>query len=145
MARGVNKVILIGNTGKDPEVRYMPTGKAVANISIATSEKWKDKQTGEDQERTEWHNLVFFGRVAEIVGEFVKKGQQIYVEGMLRTRKWQDKEGNDRWSTEIVCHNMQLLGNRGSGGGREQSQESSHPEASAPRDSGEDFDDDIPF
>src|SRR5690606_17815587 len=117
MARGVNKGILVGNLGKDPEVRYMPSGSAAANVTLATSESWKDKQTGEQKERTEWHNIVFFGRLAEIAGEYLKKGSQIYVEGSLRTRKWQDKSGNDRYTTEIVASEMQMLGGRGGGGG----------------------------
>jgi single-strand DNA-binding protein len=156
MARGVNKVILIGNLGKDPEVRYMPSGGAVANVTIATSESWKDKQTGEQQERTEWHNVVFFNRLAEIVGEYLKKGSQVYVEGSLRTRKWQDKEGRDRYTTEIVAGEMQMLGSRGGGGGGggySQSGGSSRaPAASESGGSGggfgggaEEFDDDIPF
>ena len=115
MARGVNKVILIGNLGKDPEVRYLPSGSAVANVTLATSEQWKDKQTGDQQERTEWHNVAFFGRLAEIVGEYLKKGSQVYVEGSLRTRKWQDKNGNDRYTTEIIASEMQMLGGRGGG------------------------------
>lgn len=148
MARGVNKVILIGNLGRDPEVRYMPSGSAVANVALATSEQWKDKQTGEQQERTEWHNVVFFGRLAEIVGEYLKKGSQVYVEGSLRTRKWQDKEGKDRYTTEIVANEMQMLGGRGGGGGGgnydyNQDQPKRQP-AGAPAAS-EDFDDDIPF
>jgi len=120
MARGVNKVILVGNLGKDPEVRYTPGGSAVANVTIATSDQWKDKQTGENQERTEWHRVVFFNRLAEIVAEYVKKGQQIYIEGRLQTRKWQDQGGQDRYTTEIVANEMQMLGGRsggGSGGG----------------------------
>ena len=149
MARGVNKVILIGNLGKDPEVRYMPSGGAVTNITIATSESWKDKQTGEQQERTEWHNVVFFNRLAEIAGEYLKKGSKIYIEGSLRTRKWQDKEGKDRYTTEIVANEMQMLDSRGSGGGSSTSQredsgggwKKSEPVAET---AGE-FDDDIPF
>lgn len=117
MARGVNKVILVGNLGKDPEVRYTPGGSAVANVTIATSDQWKDKQTGENQERTEWHRVVFFNRLAEIVSEYVKKGQQIYIEGRLQTRKWQDQSGQDRYTTEIVANEMQMLGGRGGGGG----------------------------
>lgn len=117
MARGVNKVILVGNLGKDPEVRYMPSGGAVANVTIATSEQWKDKQTGDAQERTEWHQVVFYGRPAEIVGEFLRKGSQIYVEGSMRTRKWQDKQGNDRYTTEIIASDMQMLGTPRSGQG----------------------------
>jgi len=159
MARGVNKVILIGNLGKDPEVRYMPSGGAVANVTIATSESWKDKQTGEQQERTEWHNVVFFNRLAEIVGEYLKKGSQVYVEGSLRTRKWQDKEGRDRYTTEIVAGEMQMLGGRGGGGGgggggyNQSSAPARAPAASESGGSGggfgggggEEFDDDIPF
>lgn len=117
MARGVNKVILIGNLGADPETRYLPSGGAVANINIATSESWKDKQSGQLQERTEWHRVVFFNRLAEIVGEYLKKGSKVYVEGSLRTRKWQDKEGRDQYTTEIVANEMQMLDSRGGGGG----------------------------
>ena len=117
MARGINKVILIGNLGQDPEVRYMPSGGAVANLRLATSENWKDKNTGELQERTEWHTVVMFGRLGEIAGEYLKKGSKIYVEGRLQTRKWQGKDGNDRWSTEIVANEMQMLDSRGGGGG----------------------------
>src|SRR6185503_2201161 len=102
MARGVNKVILIGNLGKDPEVKYLPSGSAVVNTTLATSESFKDKESGEKKERTEWHNIVFFGKVAEIAGEYLRKGSQVYVEGSLRTRKWQDKSGSDRYTTEIV-------------------------------------------
>lgn len=146
MARGVNKVILVGNLGKDPEVRYMPSGSAAANVTLATSESWKDKQTGEQKERTEWHNIVFFGRLAEIAGEYLKKGSQIYVEGSLRTRKWQDKSGNDRYTTEIVANEMQMLGSRGgSGGGGGYSQEPANAPASSSSGAGMDFDDDIPF
>lgn len=116
MARGVNKVILIGNLGQDPEVRYMPSGGAVANVRLATSESWKDKTSGEQQERTEWHTVVFFNRLAEIVGEYLKKGSQVYIEGSLRTRKWQ-KDGVDRYSTEIIANEMQMLGGRGGSGG----------------------------
>ncbi|MDP1707691.1 MAG: single-stranded DNA-binding protein [Gammaproteobacteria bacterium] len=117
MARGINKVILVGNLGKDPEIRYMPSGGAVANITIATSESWKDKTSGEQQERTEWHNVVFYNRLAEIVGEYLKKGSQVYVEGSLRTRKWQDKNtGTDRYTTEIIANEMQMLGSKGGGG-----------------------------
>lgn len=152
MARGINKVILVGNLGKDPEVRYAPNGGAVANITIATSESWKDKTSGEKQERTEWHRVVFFGKLAEIAGEYLKKGAQIYVEGRLQTRKWQDKEGKDRYTTEIVANDMQMLGSRGSAGesyNQDVGESSGHerkgmpePSRSAPA---EDFDDDIPF
>jgi len=117
MARGINKVTIVGNLGNDPEVKYMPSGGAVANISVATSESWKDKQTGQPQERTEWHRIVFFNRLAEIVGEYLKKGSQVYVEGSLRTRKWQDQGGQDRYTTEIVASEMQMLGGRQGGGG----------------------------
>ena len=154
MSRGVNKVILIGNAGKDPEVRYMPNGNAVANLTLATSESWKDKNTGETQERTEWHRIVFFRRLGEIVGEYVKKGSKIYVEGKLQTRKWQDQSGQDRYTTEIVADQMQMLDSRGSGGsanfgstGNQQQQPQQQPssapaQSSAPNDG---FDDDIPF
>jgi single-strand DNA-binding protein len=109
MARGINKVILVGNLGQDPETRYLPAGNAVTNITVATSETWKDKQTGQPQERTEWHRVVFFNRLAEIAGEYLKKGAKIYVEGSLRTRKWQDQSGQDRFTTEIVAAEMQML------------------------------------
>ena len=117
MARGINKVTIVGNLGNDPEVKYMPSGGAVTNISVATSESWKDKQTGQPQERTEWHRIVFFNRLAEIAGEYLKKGSQVYVEGSLRTRKWQDQSGQDRYTTEIVGSEMQMLGGRQGGGG----------------------------
>lgn len=113
MARGVNKVILVGNLGTDPEVRYMPSGGAVATVSLATSDGWKDKQTGQMQERTEWHRVVFFNRLGEIAGEYLKKGSKVYVEGRLRTNKWQDKNGMDRYTTEIVATEMQMLDSRG--------------------------------
>jgi single-strand DNA-binding protein len=153
MARGVNKVILVGHLGKDPDVRYAPSGQAIANVTIATSEQWKDKNTGEKQERTEWHRVVFFGKLGEIAGEYLKKGSQVYVEGRLQTRKWQDKDGNDKYTTEIVANDMQMLGSRGGAGGSSASddynQESSYsaPSSSASGGSGGggDFDDDIPF
>ncbi|ODS23303.1 single-stranded DNA-binding protein [Candidatus Endobugula sertula] len=116
MARGVNKVTIVGNLGQDPDVKYMPSGGAVTNISVATSESWKDKQTGQPQERTEWHRIVFFNRLAEIAGEYLKKGSQVYIEGSLRTRKWQDQSGQDRYTTEIVANEMQMLGSRQGGG-----------------------------
>lgn len=148
-SRGVNKVILIGNLGNDPEVRYTASGAAVANVSLATSEQWKDRESGEQQEKTEWHRVVFFGRLAEIVGEYLRKGSQIYVEGRLQTRKWQDKDGNDKYSTEIVANEMQMLGggggSRSSGGGMDQSRSSSSGAASRQPAGGDDFDDDIPF
>jgi single-strand DNA-binding protein len=117
MARGINKVILIGNLGADPETRAMPSGMTVANIRVATSENWKDKQSGENKERTEWHNVAMFGRLGEIAGEYLKKGSKVYIEGSLRTRKWQDKQGNDRYTTEIIANEMQMLDSRGSGMG----------------------------
>jgi single-strand DNA-binding protein len=113
MARGVNKVILVGNLGKDPEIRYTASGSAIANITIATTDSWRDKQSGEKQERTEWHRVVFFTRLAEIVGEYLRKGSQVYIEGRIQTRKWQDQSGQDRYTTEIVANEMQMLGSRG--------------------------------
>ena len=112
MARGINKVILVGNLGGDPETRALPSGDPVANVSVATTDSWKDKQSGQTQDRTEWHRVVFFGRLAEIVGEYLHKGSQVYIEGSLRTRKWQDKSGAERYSTEIVARDMQMLGRR---------------------------------
>jgi single-strand DNA-binding protein len=117
MAKGINKVILIGNCGAEPETRYLPSGGAVTNIRVATSESWKDKNTGQQQERTEWHRVVFFNRLAEIAGEYLHKGSKVYIEGALRTRKWQDKEGRDQYTTEIVANEMQMLDSRGAGGG----------------------------
>ena len=152
----VNKAILIGNLGKDPEVRYMPSGEAIANITLATTDTWKDK-SGEKQERTEWHRVSFFGRQAEVVGEYLKKGSQIYVEGRIQTRKWQDKDGQDRYTTEIVADRMQMLGSKSSGGGSFEVVEnkpaaSSSGGAAAPakaapaaKGSFDNFDDDIPF
>jgi|TARA_R100001143_G_scaffold46832_1_gene41813 single-strand DNA-binding protein len=116
MARGVNKVILIGNLGADPETRFMPSGGAVTNIRLATSESWKDRQTGQQQERTEWHRVVFFNKLGEIAGEYLKKGSKVYVEGSIRTRKWQGQDGQDRYTTEIVANEMQMLDGRGGGG-----------------------------
>ena len=149
MARGINKVILVGNLGADPETRYMPSGSAVTNLSVATSESWKDKQTGEQTERTEWHKVVMFDRLAEVAAEYLRKGSQVYIEGKLQTRKWQDRDGNDRWTTEIRANEMQMLGGRGGSGGGgsfggappQQGGGSSTPPKSAP----DDFDDDIPF
>jgi len=162
MARGINKVILIGNLGADPETRAVPSGTTVANLRIATSESWRDKQTGEQQERTEWHRVAFFGRLAEVAGEYLRKGSQVYIEGSLRTRKWQDKQGNERYSTEIIGNDLQMLGSRGgggavsapgagaaasggagAGGGAGASPDSEESGGGAGR--GEDFDDDIPF
>ena len=119
MARGINKVILIGNLGQDPDTKAMPSGMTVCNIRLATSESWKDKQSGEMKEQTEWHSVAMFGRLAEIAGEYLRKGSQVYIEGRLRTRKWQDKQGNDRYTTEIVANEMQMLGGRGGGMGGE--------------------------
>ena len=156
MAKGVNKVILIGNLGKDPEVKYLPSGSAVCNVTLATSESWKDKDSGEKKERTEWHNVVFYGRLAEIAGEYLKKGSQAYVEGALRTRKWQDKEGRDRYTTEIIVSDMQMLGSRGGSGAstasyddegasnRPAPSKAAKPKAAAAQEGG-DLDDDIPF
>lgn len=160
----VNKAILIGNLGKDPEVRYMPSGEAIANITLATTDSWKDK-SGEKQERTEWHRVSFFGRQAEVVGEYLKKGSSIYVEGRIQTRKWQDKEGQDRYTTEIVADRMQMLGGKSSGGGsfevvenergesssarpnKPAASSSAAPAKAAPAAKGsfDNFDDDIPF
>lgn len=151
MARGINKVILIGNLGADPEVRYMPSGGAVTNVTIATSETWKDKQSGDPQERTEWHRVVFFNRLAEIAGEYLKKGSKVYVEGSLRTRKWQDQSGADRYMTEIIANEMQMLDSRGGAGGsampasREQAAPMHSAEPMASSTENEAFDDDIPF
>ena len=152
MARGINKVILVGNLGADPETRYMPSGSAVTNLSVATSESWKDKQTGEQKERTEWHKVAMFNRLAEIAAEYLRKGSQVYIEGKLRTRKWQDRDGNDRWTTEIVADEMQMLGGRGgaapmgSGQGMGQgSGQDSGPPSAPPQTGPDDFDDDIPF
>jgi single-strand DNA-binding protein len=162
MARGINKVILVGNLGADPDTRYMPSGKAVTNIRVATSESWKDKQTGDMQERTEWHSIVMYDKLGEIAAEYLRKGSQVYIEGKIRTRKWQDKEGKDRYTTEVIADQMQMLGGRGGGGGA--SSEPREPRsatrqaptsddrsdrAAAPVDEagggGGEFDDDIPF
>jgi len=153
MARGVNKAIIVGNVGQDPEVRYMPSGSAVAEVSVATSEQWKDKTSGEKQERTEWHRITFFGRLAEIVGEYIKKGSQIYVEGSIRTEKWQDKQGNDRYTTKIIANEMQMLGGRTGGStsfdqsapAQSYNQAPSKQQAPAAAPAAADFDDDIPF
>jgi len=149
MARGVNKVILIGNLGRDPEVRYSPNGGAIANITLATSDSWKDKNTGEQVDKTEWHRVVFFRRLAEIVGEYLKKGSKVYIEGKLQTRKWQDKEGNDRYTTEVVANEMQMLDSRGGSTSYNQeeapaAQPATQPATQEPAPAG-DFDDDIPF
>ena len=150
MSRGINKVILIGNLGKDPETRYTPSGSAVTNITLATSETWRDKQTGEQQERTEWHRVVFFGKLGEIAGEYLRKGSKVYVEGSLRTRKWQGQDGQDRYTTEIVANEMQMLDSRGGSAhgastvGARPQQPQRTPTAHGPAPAG-DFDDDIPF
>ena len=153
MARGVNKVVLIGNLGADPETRYMPSGSAVTNIRIATSESWKDKDSGEKQERTEWHRIAMFGRLAEVAAEYLHKGSQVYIEGRLRTRKWQDRDGNDRTTTEIIANDLQMLGGRSERGGGSQQAEAPVEEpgpAEEPAPASEaapagDFNDDIPF
>ncbi|EMB0054091.1 TPA: single-stranded DNA-binding protein [Pseudomonas aeruginosa] len=159
MARGVNKVILVGNAGGDPEVRYLPNGNAVTSISLATSESWKDKQTGQQQERTEWHRVVFFGRLAEIAGEYLRKGSQAYIEGTLRTRKWQGQDGQDHWTTEVVVDrngNLQLLGSAPSQSAQRQPQQrgAQRPQQQPPRQQQpapqpaadyDSYDDDIPF
>jgi single-strand DNA-binding protein len=151
MARGVNKVILVGNLGADPETRAMPSGMTVTNIRIATTEAWKDKSSGEQQEKTEWHHIALFGRLGEISAEYLRKGSQVYIEGKLRTRKWQDKQGNDRYTTEIIADNMQMLGGRGGGGERSAPApmpRDEYDQTPAPAAAGggkDDFDDDIPF
>jgi single-strand DNA-binding protein len=163
MARGVNKVILVGNLGADPDTRSMPSGMTVTNIRIATSESWKDKSSGAQQERTEWHSVALFGRLGEIAAEYLRKGSQVFVEGKLRTRKWQDKTGNDRFTTEIIADNMQMLGGRGgaAGGGADRGgaadrgpadrggasapPRDDYDQSPAPAGGKEDFDDDIPF
>ena len=144
MARGINKVIIVGNLGADPETRYMPSGSAVTNLSVATSEQWKDKQSGEQKERTEWHKVAMFNRLAEIAAEYLRKGSQVYIEGKLRTRKWQDRDGNDRWTTEVIADEMQMLGSRG-GGGSAPMASGSGPSSAPPQPPADDFDDDIPF
>jgi single-strand DNA-binding protein len=151
----INKVILIGNLGKDPETRYAPSGAAITNVRIATSRSWKDKTSGERKEETEWHSVVFYDRLAEIAGEYLKKGRSVYVEGRLKTRKWQDKEGQDRYTTEVIAENMQLLGSRegGASGGAEFEAPAAREPAAARSGGGarkpaggfDDMDDDIPF
>lgn len=162
MARGVNKVIIVGNLGGDPETRYMPSGSAVTNFTVATNESWKDKQTGEQKERTEWHKVAMFGRLAEIAAEYLRKGSQVYIEGKLRTRKWQGKDGQDRYTTEIVADEMQMLGGRGGagggsfggsgqqgggqqGGGQQGGGQQGGGGSAPPQPGPDDFDDDIPF
>ena len=156
--RGVNKVILVGNLGQDPETRYLPSGGAVTNITLATSESWKDKNSGQMQERTEWHRVVFFNKLGEIAGEYLKKGAKVYVEGALRTRKWQDQSGTDRYTTEIVASEMQMLDSRGAGSGAAaggggfegydqlpEAQGSGSAQHKAASPASADFEDDIPF
>ena len=156
MARGINKVILVGNLGADPETRYTASGSAVTNIRLATTDSWRDRQSGEQNERTEWHKVVMFDRLAEIAAEYLRKGSQVYIEGKLQTRKWQDRDGNDRYTTEIVANEMQMLGSRGGGGGSAAASgggdyESAPPRAAAAAGGGApeqpmgEFDDDIPF
>ncbi len=156
MARGVNKVIVVGNLGGDPETRYMPSGSAVTNMTVATNETWKDKQTGEQKERTEWHRVAMFGRLAEIAAEYLRKGSQVYIEGKLRTRKWQGQDGQDRYTTEIIADEMQMLGGRGGaggggsfggggGGGGQQGGQQGGGGSAPPQPGPDDFDDDIPF
>lgn len=161
MARGINKVILIGNLGQDPEIRYMPSGGAVTNVSVATTDAWRDKQTGENQERTEWHRVVFFNRLAEIAGEYLKKGSKVYIEGRIQTRKWQGQDGQDRYTTEIVAGEMQMLDSRGGaamgGGNYNAPQQNQQPPQQSNQNPGgpaqgaaqepamDSFDDDIPF
>jgi single-strand DNA-binding protein len=154
----VNKVIIVGNLGADPTIRYTPSGECVANISVATTDKWKDKTSGDMKEQTEWHRISFFGRLGEVAGEYLKKGSQVYVEGSIHTRKWQDKDGQDRYSTDIKGHSMQMLGTRSTGAGAQTSGPSQasagQPRAAAPRKEREatssaakfdDMEDDIPF
>lgn len=166
MARGINKVILVGNVGVDPEVRYLPNGNAVTSLSIATSESWKDKTTGEKQERTEWHRVVCFNRLGEIAGEYVRKGSKLYIEGSIRTRKWQDQQGQDKYTTEIIAADLQLLDSKSSGGtanyedipqgqygssapqnngGRAQQNQQTNQSSHTNQDAFEELDDDIPF
>jgi single-strand DNA-binding protein len=155
MSRGVNKVILVGNLGADPETRSMPSGMTVTNIRIATSESWKDKTSGAQQEKTEWHSIALFGRLGEVAAEYLRKGSQVFIEGKLRTRKWQDKQGNDRYTTEIIADNMQMLGSRGggaaaagertTGGAAREDFDQTPPPVQAGTAAKEDFDDDIPF
>lgn len=167
MARGLNKVMIMGNLGADPEVRYMPTGGAVTNIRVATSEVWKDKQTGEKQERTEWHRITLFNRIGEIAAQYLRKGSRVFIEGSLRTNKWQDPNGNDRYSTDIIASSMQLMDSKGTGGpggavsfdetDMPPAEGQSYPQAKAPMGGSakapakaattldEDFDDEIPF
>jgi len=144
MGKGINKVIIVGNLGQDPETKFMPSGNAVTNISVATSESWKDKQTGQPVEKTEWHRVVFFNRLAEIAGEYLKKGSQVYIEGKLQTRKWQDQAGVDRYSTEVIANELQMLGGKSEAPARaQQAQQPQQPPSAPP--SMDSFDDDISF
>ena len=146
MARGINKVILVGNLGQDPEVRYLPSGGAVTNISVATTESWKDKQTGEQKDRTEWHRVVFFNRLAEIAGKYLKKGSSVYIEGKLQNRKWQAEDGKDRYATEIVASEMQMLGGKGGSEAARPGQTATSDGSQRPSQAATDFDDDdTPF
>ncbi len=145
MARGINKVILVGNLGADPESRAMPSGSSVTNIRVATSESWKDKSTGDQQERTEWHSVAFFGRLAEVAAEYLRKGSQVYIEGKLRTRKWQDRDGKDRWTTEIIANEMQMLGGRPGAGAPAQASAVAETLPPPSPSAGAEFNDDIPF
>jgi single-strand DNA-binding protein len=144
--RGVNKAIVLGNLGQDPELKNLPSGSAVCSLSVATSERWKDKTTGEDKELTEWHRVSLFGRLAEIAAQYLRKGSQVYIEGRLRTRKWQDKSGADRYTTEIIADELQMLGSRGgSGDGEQRRSERAEPKQQAEPKQRDEFDDDIPF
>lgn len=145
MARGINKAILIGNLGADPETRHTAGGNAVTNIRIATSEAWRDKQTGEQQERTEWHRVVMFGKLGEIAGEYLRKGSKVYIEGRIQTRKWQGDDGQDRWTTEIVANEMQMLDSRGGGSAPYDNNSSSGNDSGPPSDNSGGLEDDIPF
>lgn len=145
MSRGINRVIIIGNLGQDPEVRYSQSGTAIANISVATSEEWKDKNTGEKVSKTEWHRIVFFKRLAEVVGEYLKKGSKVYIEGKLQTRKWQDKDGNDKYTTEIIANEMQMLDSRVSNSGGSETQSQQYGAGDTQATLVGDFSDDIPW
>lgn len=145
MARGVNKVIIVGTLGADPDTSYAPSGSAITKLSIATNESWKDKETGEQKEKTEWHRISMFGRLAEISAEYLRKGSQVYIEGKLATNKWQDKEGNDRWTTEIIANQMQMLGGRPTGNATSSKSNEIQQSPPEPPAGTDDFDDDIPF
>ena len=145
MTRGVNKVIIVGTLGADPDTSYAPSGSAITKLSIATNESWKDKETGEQKEKTEWHRISMFGRLAEISAEYLRKGSQVYIEGKLATNKWQDKEGNDRWTTEIIANQMQMLGGRPTGNATSSKSNENQQSPPEPPAGTDDFDDDIPF